>query len=131
MVRIFLGDVPEGNDISFSFANTPTQVGNVFNFSSPSSVIGSNTSGCNNCKRQEQTHARMTGQVIITDTLVEYIQREITRQGMQLRSLAREDVVGYLKKNLHWRITDVSFPAKGFEQFSSCPETSCCTTRVN
>jgi tyrosinase len=131
VVRIFLGDVPDGNNVSFSFANTPTQVGNVFNFSSPSSVIGSNTSGCNNCKRQEQTHARMTGQVIITDTLVEHIQRQITQQGMQLHSLAREDVVAYLKKNLHWRITDVSVPTRGFEQFPSCPEASFCIARVN
>jgi tyrosinase len=50
----------------------------------------------------------MTGQVIITDPLVEQIQRQITHRGMQLRSLDREDVVAYLKTNLHWRITDVS-----------------------
>jgi hypothetical protein len=108
VVRIFLGDVPQGDNVSFSYKNTPTQVGNVFNFSSPSNVIGTNTSGCNNCKRQEQNHALMTGQVIITDTLVEHIRRQITNRGMQLQSLGREDVVTYLKTNLHWRVTDVS-----------------------
>jgi len=50
----------------------------------------------------------MTGQVIITDYLVEQIQRQVTHRGMQLQSLDREDVVAYLKMNLHWRITDVS-----------------------
>ena len=108
MVRIFLGDVPQGGNVSFSYENTPTQVGNVFNFSSPSNVIGADTSGCNNCKRQEENHARMTGQVIITDPLVEHIQRQLTHGGMQLHSLGREDVVAYLKTNLHWRVTDVS-----------------------
>ena len=108
MVRIFLGDVPQGDNVSFSYEHTPTQVGNVFNFSSPSNVIGTDTSGCNNCKRQEQNHALMTGQVIITDPLVEHILRQIAPQGMQLQSLGREDVVAYLKTNLHWRITDVS-----------------------
>jgi tyrosinase len=108
VVRIFLGDIPQGQDIPFCYADTPTQVGNVFNFSSPSSVIGTNTSGCNNCKRQEQNHALMTGQVIITDTLVEHIQRRITYHDIQLQSLARGDVVAYLKTNLHWLVTDVS-----------------------
>lgn len=110
LVRIFIGDVPQGTDVSFSYADTPTQVGNVFNFSSPSSVIGTNTSGCNNCKRQEQNRALMTGQVIITDTLVEHVQRQVTCQGTALHSLGREDVVAYLKTNLHWLVTDVSFP---------------------
>jgi hypothetical protein len=50
----------------------------------------------------------MTGQVIITDTLVEHIRRQITNRDMQLQSLGREDVVTYLKTNLHWRVTDVS-----------------------
>lgn len=108
LVRIFLGDVPQGAHVSYSYGNTPTQVGNVFNFCSPSNVIGTSTSGCNNCKRQEQNHALMTGQVIITDPLVEHIERQITHGGMQLRSLSREDVVEYLKTNLHWCITDVS-----------------------
>jgi tyrosinase len=108
LVRIFLGDVPQGDNVSFSYENTPTQVGSVFNFSSPANVIGTNSKGCDNCKRQEENHALMTGQVIITDPLVEHIQREITHRGMQLRSLDREDVITYLKTNLHWRITDVS-----------------------
>lgn len=35
-------------------------------------------------------------------------------RGITLESLGREDVTAYLKENLHWRITDVSFhPRKG------------------
>ena len=107
MVRIFLGDVTQGENGSFNFGDTPTQIGSVYNFSAPSSATGSGPSGCGNCQKQEQEHALCTGQVIITDPLVEHIQREITSGGMQLRSLDREEVVEYLKTNLHWRITMV------------------------
>jgi hypothetical protein len=57
-----------------------------------------------------------TGQVILTDYLVEHITKSIESRGLTLESLAREDVVAYLKANLHWRVTDVSI------HFSLSPE---------
>jgi tyrosinase len=92
---------------SLSTSATP-QVGCVYNFSSPSNATGSDERGCENCQRQEQKHTLMTGQVIITDPLVDHIVQQQNNRGMQLRSLGREDVVAYLKQNLHWRITELN-----------------------
>lgn len=108
IIRIFLGDVPEGP--SFYFEDTPTQVGCVYNFSAPAEFRGDGPEGCANCHRQKQDHELSTGQVILTDYLVEHITKSIQDRGLTLQSLSREDVVEYLKKNLHWRISDVRPP---------------------
>merc|ERR1711977_79142 len=105
VIRIFLGDVPEGG--SFYFEDTPTQVGCVYNFSAPAEFRGDGPEGCANCHRQKQDHELSTGQVILTDYLVEHITKNIQERGLNLQSLSREDVVGYLRKNLHWRISDI------------------------
>ncbi|KAH6723255.1 putative tyrosinase [Leptodontidium sp. MPI-SDFR-AT-0119] len=105
IIRIFLGDVPEGP--SFYFEDTPTQVGCVYNFSAPAEFRGDGPEGCANCHRQKQDHELSTGQVILTDYLVEHITKSIQDRGLTLQSLSREDVVEYLKKNLHWRISDI------------------------
>ncbi|KAL2070465.1 hypothetical protein VTL71DRAFT_13491 [Oculimacula yallundae] len=104
IIRIFLGDVPEGT--SFYFADTPTQVGCVYNFSAPAEFRGDGPEGCANCHSQKQDNELSTGQVILTDYLVEHITKSIQDRGLTLQSLSREDVVEYLKKNLHWRISD-------------------------
>ncbi|KAH7354961.1 putative tyrosinase [Rhexocercosporidium sp. MPI-PUGE-AT-0058] len=104
-IRIFLGDVPEGP--SFYFEDTPTQVGCVYNFSAPAEFRGDGPEGCANCHRQKQDHELSTGQVILTDYLVEHITKSIQDRGLTLQSLSREDVVEYLRKNLHWRISDI------------------------
>ncbi|PVH87416.1 putative tyrosinase [Cadophora sp. DSE1049] len=105
IIRIFLGDVPEGP--SFYFEDTPTQVGCVYNFSAPAEFRGDGPEGCANCHRQKQDHELSTGQVILTDYLVEHITKNIQERGLTLQSLSREDVVEYLRKNLHWRISDI------------------------
>ncbi|CZS88976.1 uncharacterized protein RAG0_00474 [Rhynchosporium agropyri] len=105
VVRIFLGDVPEGP--SFYFEDTPTQVGCVYNFSAPAEFRGDGPEGCANCHRQKQDHELSTGQVILTDYLVEHITKSIQDRGLTLQSLSRADVVAYLKTNLHWRISDI------------------------
>lgn len=107
LVRIFLGDVPEGPP--FYFSNTPTQVGLVYNFSGSSNARGTGLEGCANCIRQREEQELSTGQVVITDYLVEHIKKGIVDRGVTLATLDREDVIDYLKKNLHWRISDVSY----------------------
>ena len=109
-VHIFLGDVPA--QVPYIFAEHPTQVGSVYNFSVPSGLIGRDSHGCDNCIKQQSAHVKSTGQVILTDTLVEHIRAGIRDQGMQLRSLEKEDVVEYLKTNLHWRVTTVRPPLR-------------------
>lgn len=109
IVRIFLGDVPDGPP--FYFAETPTEVGFVYNFSGSVTSRGVGADGCENCRAQREEGALLSGQVILTDYLVENITKERTLRGLTLQSLSREQVIEYLKKNLHWRISDVSFIA--------------------
>ena len=86
-------------------------MGEVYNFSSPVEGRGLDESGCENCREQKDDGALFSGQVILTDTLIERIVRGETHRGLTLASLDRGEVVTYLRKNLHWRITDVSLLA--------------------
>ena len=108
LIRIFLGDVPEGPP--FYFKDSPTQIGLVYNFSAPVTGRGTGPEGCENCKTQQMKGALSSGQVILTDHLVENIAKEKEQRGLTLTSLSRDEVVAHLKKNLHWRISDVSLP---------------------
>ncbi|KAL8832127.1 MAG: hypothetical protein Q9191_000449 [Dirinaria sp. TL-2023a] len=106
-IRLFLGDVPpEGH--SLSFGDTPTQVGHIYNFSGPMNARGATAEGCENCKAQYEKHALSAGQIVLTDYLVEDIIKERQQRGLTLASLSRSEVIEYLRKNLHWRITDQS-----------------------
>lgn len=107
-IRLFLGATHSTSPSeSYNYMHTPTQIGNVFNFASPPNLMGRDSSGCANCQRQELNHTRMAGQVILTDRLVELVKREIPRGGIVLQSLARQDVVPFLRHNLNWIVTDV------------------------
>lgn len=85
----------------------------MYNFSAPSEFRGVDPSGCANCIRQQENHELSTGQCILTDYLIEHIQKDVVSRGLQLRSLEKDEVVQYLKANLHWRVTDVSFLDSG------------------
>lgn len=65
--------------------------------------------GCEYCKVQEVEHALSAGQVILTDYLIEHVTKQKTLRGIPLRSLDKDQVIHYLKENLHWRVTDVGF----------------------
>ncbi|KAL9034629.1 MAG: hypothetical protein Q9214_006960 [Letrouitia sp. 1 TL-2023] len=106
LIRVFLGDVPEGPP--FYFTDTPTQIGFVYNFSGSETARGIGPEGCENCKNQRAEGGLSSGQLILTDYLVENIKKEEELRGMTLTSLSRNEVVAYLQKNLHWRISDVS-----------------------
>ena len=106
-IRIFLGDVPD-QDAPLLFEETPTQVGLVYNFSGPITSRGVGAEGCANCETQQAEGALNSGQVILTDYLVENITKRRQQRGLTLQSLTCDEVVDYLKTNLHWRITDVS-----------------------
>jgi hypothetical protein len=50
-----------------------------------------------------------TGQVVLTDFLVESIRgKKKGKNGVCLDDFKKENVAGWLKDNLHWRVTDVS-----------------------
>lgn len=68
---------------------------------------GVDETGCANCKKQRDEGALFTGQIILTDYLIQQITLGQPQRGLTLTSLDNDEVVAYLKKNLHWRITDV------------------------
>ena len=107
IIRIFLGDVPEGPP--FYFAETPTEAGFVYNFSGTVTSRGTGEGGCGNCRAQQEEGALGSGQVILTDYLVENITKERTLRGLALSSLSPQEVIEYLRTYLHWRISDVGF----------------------
>lgn len=114
-ITFFLGDVPEGGD--YDFADDHTAISRVYNFSSEVEGRGIDESGCGNCKSQRDQNALFTGQVILTDYLIERIVQAEAHRGLTLTSLDQDEVVEYLKANLHWRITDVRFPRFPFSFF--------------
>ena len=105
-ITFFLGDVPEHS--AYNFADDLTAIGRVYNFSSQAEGRGVDESGCGNFKKQRDEHALFTGQVILTDYLIERIILGQAQRGLTLTSLDEDEVVNYLRTNLHWRITDVS-----------------------
>jgi tyrosinase len=105
-ITLFLGDVPAHS--AYDFGEDVTAVGRVYNFSSTVEGRGTDETGCENCKKQQEEGALFSGQVILTDYLIERVMLAEEQRGLTLTSLNRDEVVEYLKKNLHWRITDVS-----------------------
>ena len=105
-IRVFLGDVPQTGSLLFD--QTPTQLGMVYNFSGPTEARGMGPEGCEYCDKQKAEQALSSGQVILTDYLVENIIKQETLRNIPLRTLNPDEVIPYLKENLHWRVTDVS-----------------------
>ncbi len=64
--------------------------------------------GCEYCEKQKAEQALSSGQVILTDYLVENITKQRALRNMTLGTLEPNEVIPYLKENLHWRISDVS-----------------------
>jgi Tyosinase C-terminal domain len=77
-------------------------VGNVYNFSSP---LPENPEepGCDNCKAQRELGILSTGQVPITNVLLDHIQD----QQKPLWSLHNNPVQTYLTEHLRWKVTRV------------------------
>jgi tyrosinase len=92
-VHVFLGDVPADANSWLTHANN---VGTC-------SILGSNpaTTSCEKCKKDASRGLIVTGVVPLTEAMLAAI-----LQG-NLRSLNAEDVVPYLAKMLHWRVTQV------------------------
>lgn len=104
-ITFFLGDVPENS--AYDFSDDTAAISRVYNFSSEVEGRGVDESGCENCKQQQDEHALYSGQVILTDYLIERITLGEAQRGLTLTCLDEEEVVAYLKINLHWVITDV------------------------
>ncbi|KAF2501891.1 Di-copper centre-containing protein [Lophium mytilinum] len=103
-ITFFLGDVPSTS--AYDFADDLTAIGRVYNFSSEVEGRGVDESGCASCKELRDENALSSGQVILTDYLIERITLGEAQRGLTLGSLDQVEVIEYLRKNLHWRITD-------------------------
>jgi tyrosinase len=91
-VHVFLGDPDDEN--SLLYIADPNHVA-IF------STFGTNEeTGCENCKKGQEAHLQVTGQIPLTLALVErYL-------AGKLNSITPHDVIPYLQKYLHWRVTD-------------------------
>ncbi|KAF2865458.1 hypothetical protein BDV95DRAFT_632307 [Massariosphaeria phaeospora] len=94
VVHVFLGNPDDEN--SFLYIADPNHVA-IF------STFGTDdTTGCQNCKSGQEAHLEVTGQIPLTLALVErYF-------AGKLDGITSDDVIPYLQKNLHWRVTDQS-----------------------
>ena len=96
-------------DGSLLFRDTPTQHGLVFNLSGAPEERGVGPEGCESCQVQQAEHALSAGQVVLTDYLIEHATKQRTLRGIPLHSMDKDQMIPYLKDNLHWRVTDVGF----------------------
>ncbi|KAF3914599.1 Tyrosinase [Orbilia brochopaga] len=96
-VHIFLGDF---NPNPATWMWDKNRVGGVYNF--VAGVERGDGSACSNCEQQSQDHTVVTGQVSLTNSILD----DVEDPANHLNSLIPEEVIPYLQQNLHWRITD-------------------------
>lgn len=101
MVNFFLGEVP--SEVQSWEAAEKLGVVSVFGGSQ------FKRGKCSNCASQaENEETRLvTGQFSITSSLVDVIVANKEIGGDTLRSLHKNEVAGYLRKHLHWRVSTV------------------------
>ncbi|KAH6990001.1 common central domain of tyrosinase-domain-containing protein [Ilyonectria destructans] len=112
IVHIFIGEVPAEPPYTTQDPNvTNYLVGEVINLSAEIPEDES-TPGCGSCRNQEMDRAKATGRVILTNALITRWKNEIPHNKAPhvLQSMEREDVVNFLKANLHWRVTSLGQP---------------------
>lgn len=112
-VQIYVGKVPD--EIPHSYQESGSLIGEVFNFSTEPESMGHTSHGCQNCRTQQQDHAKSTGKVVLTNALItrwkNQIQHEPEGDGPRtLASMEPADVVKFLKHNLHWRVISMGAP---------------------
>jgi len=64
---------------------------------------------CANCREQHEHRLLDADTIPLTTPLISYWRSQEELNGLTLKSLYPPDVVPFLKWNLHWRITDVSY----------------------
>ena len=89
-VHVFLGPAEEQNTALWPSA--PTHVGTFAPLGQPSDT------GCGKCQADQRDHAEVTGQIPLTIALIERYLAGI------IDDLSEQNVIRYLKKNLHWRV---------------------------
>jgi tyrosinase len=97
-VHVFLGDPDD--------ENPPLYIADPNHVATFSTFGSDEVTGCESCKKGQEARLQVTGQIPITLALVErYFAAKIN-------SITPDDVIPYLQKNLHWRVTD-KYGARG------------------
>ncbi|KAF3912744.1 Tyrosinase [Dactylellina cionopaga] len=97
-VHIFIGDF-DPNPSNWMWDKN--RVGGVYNV--VAGVPRADGSACSNCEQQQEDHTIVTGQVSLTTALLDDVE---DTANTSLTSLIPEEVVPYLQRHLHWRVTD-------------------------
>ncbi|KAL1977859.1 hypothetical protein VTN31DRAFT_718 [Thermomyces dupontii] len=90
-IRLYLAQ-QEGRQVSAT-----DLIGEVYNFSQRPEVNGKEV--CTNCKKGQQKKVKATAYLPITPVLYSLI-----KEGRDLKSLTREEVLAYLQKRAYWRV---------------------------
>ncbi|MCJ1424292.1 hypothetical protein MMC29_002179 [Sticta canariensis] len=113
-VHILIGKVPEKEtpDDGIEYKNV---VGDVYNFVAPIAEKDRISGGCANCRAQAEKKLQSTGQIVLTNALVTRHKQQLLHENScdgtdddVLASMKPEDVVKFLKRNLHWRVSDMN-----------------------
>ncbi|KAF3937797.1 Tyrosinase [Dactylella cylindrospora] len=97
-VHIFLGDFnPDPSTWTFD----KNRVGGVHNFVAG---VQRGDGACSNCEQQSEDHTIVTGQISLTNALLD----DVEDPSNGLNSLLPEEVTPYLQRHLHWRVTDLN-----------------------
>lgn len=124
-VHILIGKVPEREtpDDGIEYKNV---VGDVYNFVAPIGEGNRVSGGCANCRAQAEMQLQSTGQIVLTNALVTRHKQQLLHDNRYsgtendvLASMEPEDVVKFLKRNLHWRVSDVGNHSSGSHTHNS------------
>lgn len=101
------------NNTSLDDIEFKNLVGEIYNFVAPIKQETGTPGGCANCKAQAKENSESTGQIVLTNALMTRFKQKLIHENREidddvLGSMEREEVERFLKRNLHWRITDVS-----------------------
>jgi tyrosinase len=108
-IDIFIGKVP--SQAPYIFQEVDSLVGQVVNFSSE--VPPEDTRGCDNCRKQQAEKVQSTGRVILTNALITRFKNQLVHTPSRedgvtvLGGMDPENVIPFLRDNLHWRVTSM------------------------
>ncbi|RFN51310.1 di-copper centre-containing protein [Fusarium flagelliforme] len=108
-IDIFIGKVPP--HAPYNFQEVDSLVGQVVNFSSE--VPAADIRGCDNCRKQQAEKVQSTGRVILTNALITRFKNQLAHTPSRengvavLAGMDPDNVIPFLRDNLHWRVTSM------------------------
>ena len=111
-MQLFIGEVPNPQ-LGSSPKDFSTQVGEVYNFVSPTRRLDNGEVSCPNCDSQEEEGTEMTASIVLTNSLLTRYKQKLVHTSPSnsqqiLESMSQEHVTAFLKEHFHWRVLGVS-----------------------